>query len=92
MYGRRYASTSSSITRAMARERQSGHASMPPAYTLTLTDGSTVTGVVELGRRWAAKDEFRGYYNALSDAQWATTTVFVAGHGDVAIRDIVKVS
>jgi hypothetical protein len=92
MYGRRYASTSSSITRAMARERQSGYQSMPEAYTLTLTDGSTVTGVVDLGRRWAGKEDFRSYYNALSAQQWATAAVFVSGHGDIAIRDIVKVS
>lgn len=92
MYGRRYASTSSSITRAMARERAAGYQSMPISYTLTLTNGSTVTGVVGLGRRWAAKDEFRDYYNALSAQQWATLTVFVSGHGEIAIRDICKVS
>lgn len=91
MYGRRYASTSSSITRAMAREHAAGYQSMPLAYTLTFADGSTVTGVAELGRRWASKDEFRGYANALSDAQWQTTTVFISGHGDVALRDLVKV-
>ena len=92
MYGRRYANTNPSIARAMARERQSGYQSMPPAYTLTFADGSTVTGVVEVGRFWAAKDAFRDYYNALSPQQWATLTVFVSGHGEVAIRDIVKVS
>ena len=91
MYGRRYANTNSGITRAMARERAAGYQSMPTAYTLTLSDGRIVTGVAEVGRRWAAKDDFRAYYNALSDVQWATLTVFVAGHGEVNIRDIVKV-
>ena len=92
MHGRRYATKNSGITRAMARDRATGYQSMPPAYTLTLADGRTLTSGVEVGRRWAAKDEFRGYYNALSAVQWATGTVFVAGHGDVAIRDIVAVS
>lgn len=91
MYGQRYSPRNSGITRAMARERQSGYVSMPPAYTLTLTDGSAVTGVVDLGRRWAGKEDFRSYYNALSAQQWATATVFISGHGDVAIRDICKV-
>ena len=92
MNGRRYAGTNPSITRAMRREQASGYQSMPSAYTLTLQDGTTVTGVAEVGRRWAAKDDFRAYFNAMPDAQWATATVFVSGYGNVALRDVVKVS
>lgn len=93
MYGHRYGTVSSGITKAMNRERAARRTNdaryLRNSYTLTLTTGAVLTGQASIDGYAMGKDEFRAYVNGLSDATHATAAVLF-GETEIAVRIIAS--